>query len=557
MRAYFSLIALAGLTLAGLPFLHGQDPGSNTPNADNPSPEGVQVLASGPVHEAYANLQQTRPAPTPVVPKPPPDPIQEMPPDQKPAGDNVQWIPGYWAWDDNAQDYIWVSGFWRNIPPGQQWAPGNWIQGDDGWRWVPGFWTSAENNDRQYLPEAPPASIDSGPSVPAPNDDSTYVPGCWIWNETRYDWRPGTWIDSQENYCYIPAHYLWTPNGYLFCNGFWDHPLLDRGLLFAPVRFTQALWQNADFSYVPDYCVQPDFLLGAMFTRPGYPGYVFGDFFADNFRRLGFRPWFDHHYGRYAQDPSFAFYAHHFGQAGWARNIQSLYQARYTGAVARPPRTLVQQNQVVRNLTVNKQGNTLVHQSLNMTHFQNAAPLTRLSQVKNVHVTALSGLHTPPGVRPVAGRTVRMETVSHSVRVEAQRRAVTVHQTAIQHRTIETRRIAPAPHPSVPRPSMPHPAAPGPRPIHPALRPPPSVHEDFRPAPRPQVHPLPAAVHTAPAPHPAPAVHPPAPHPAPAAHPPAPRIYNPPKPAPAFHAPAHVPPPPRPQPHPGPAPKPR
>ncbi len=94
--------------------------------------EGIEVLARGPIHEAFAEPVDNRPKPGRVVPKQPPDPIEELPPDQKPAGDNVQWLPGYWAWDDDRNDFIWVSGIWRNLPPGRQWAPGHWIEARHG-----------------------------------------------------------------------------------------------------------------------------------------------------------------------------------------------------------------------------------------------------------------------------------------------------------------------------------------------------------------------------------------------------------------------------------------
>src|SRR6516225_6998486 len=93
--------------------------------------EGVEVLARGPVHEAFAEPAIRGPRPTPVVPKKPPEPIEELPPDQKPEGNNVQWIPGYWAWDDDRNDFLWVSGIWRDIPPGRQWVPGHWEPVDE------------------------------------------------------------------------------------------------------------------------------------------------------------------------------------------------------------------------------------------------------------------------------------------------------------------------------------------------------------------------------------------------------------------------------------------
>ena len=57
---------------------------------DEPAtPEGVEVLARGPVHEGFAVPFQTRPLPSHIVPNKPPDPINEVPPDEKPAGDHV------------------------------------------------------------------------------------------------------------------------------------------------------------------------------------------------------------------------------------------------------------------------------------------------------------------------------------------------------------------------------------------------------------------------------------------------------------------------------------
>ena len=71
--------------------------------------EDVQVLASGPIHEAFAEAVALDPEPGIVAPKASPALIEEIPPEQKPEGD-IQWIPGYWAWDDERNEYIWVSG---------------------------------------------------------------------------------------------------------------------------------------------------------------------------------------------------------------------------------------------------------------------------------------------------------------------------------------------------------------------------------------------------------------------------------------------------------------
>src|SRR5262245_23567508 len=114
--------------------LHAQGPDlpppfdRNAPVGDPPpvpgtekraKPQEPEVLGRGPLHEGFAQPSDPSPRPAPVVPKAPPDPVREVPPDQKPEGDNVVWVPGYWMWDDDRRDYLWVSGFWRVPPPGR------------------------------------------------------------------------------------------------------------------------------------------------------------------------------------------------------------------------------------------------------------------------------------------------------------------------------------------------------------------------------------------------------------------------------------------------------
>src|SRR5439155_7565867 len=158
--------ALAALAVAPAPV-----------RAQPPPPEpGVEVLTRGPVHEAYANAVSTQPMPGLIAPKPPPEPIEELPPDQKPAGDNVQWMPGYWSWDDDKQDYLWVSGFWRVPPPNRNWVPGSWRTVNGQWQWTGGFWAEAAQPEITYLPQPPAPVPDAGPSTPAPGPDYLYAP---------------------------------------------------------------------------------------------------------------------------------------------------------------------------------------------------------------------------------------------------------------------------------------------------------------------------------------------------------------------------------------------
>src|SRR5262245_39855693 len=164
-------------------------------DAPPPVPQGVEVQARGPVHEAFATLTAD-PAPTKAVSKRPPTPLEELPPEEKPEGDMI-WISGYWAWDDDRSDFLWVSGIWRAIPPGKQWVAGYWREVYEAkWHWVPGFWTTPPAEDVAqevtYLPPPPPTPDLAPPGEP-PTAESFYVPGFYVWTGRTYAWRSGYW----------------------------------------------------------------------------------------------------------------------------------------------------------------------------------------------------------------------------------------------------------------------------------------------------------------------------------------------------------------------------
>ena len=151
--------------------------------------DGVEVLTRGPVHEAFAETITFDPEPGIVAPQAPPEAIEEVPPQQRPAGKNVAWIPGYWAWDDERNDFLWLSGIWRRLcRQVRQWVPGYWGRSQQGAQWTSGYWADANVTEIQYLPE-PPATVEEGPSIAAPSPDQHWLPGCWVWQQNRYAWR--------------------------------------------------------------------------------------------------------------------------------------------------------------------------------------------------------------------------------------------------------------------------------------------------------------------------------------------------------------------------------
>lgn len=291
-----------------------QDP--PPPPMDDPprealSQDDVEVLTRGPVHEAFAEPLSNEPEPGLVVTQKPPDDISEVAPDFKPEGDDVVWIPGYWAWDDDRDNFLWVSGIWRKLPPGRRWVPGYWLEAQGGWQWVAGLWVPDQEDELVYR-QPPPESLEAGPSTPAPNDSYFWVPGCWMWYGTDYRWRPGYWHPYQENWVWVPAHWVWTPSGCLFVAGYWDYRVSTRGQLFAPVYFRRSGWGHTHY-YSPWCAVESTPLLVHFWVRPRYSHYYFGDYYGPRYASFGISPWCQYHSSRRGRwDPLLTHYNVHY-----------------------------------------------------------------------------------------------------------------------------------------------------------------------------------------------------------------------------------------------------
>jgi hypothetical protein len=302
--------------------------------------EGVQVLTRGPVHEAFAETISFDPEPGIIVSKQPPEAIEEVPPEQRPAGDNVAWIPGYLAWDDEREDFLWVSGIWRDLPPGRQWMPGYWTESESGYQWISGYWADATQTEIQYLPE-PPATAEVGPNIAAPSHDHNWLPGCWIWQQNRYAWRPGYWAPMQPDWDWVPAHYVWSPRGCVFVDGYYDYSVSRRGVLFAPVYLNSGVYSRRGYSYSPSTVIDLRWFTAHLFSRPQYHHYYFGDYYASNYSTAGYYPWFSYGSSGYGYDPFYARQRWDNRQnRDWQDRIERDFAHRRDHEDQRPPRTL-------------------------------------------------------------------------------------------------------------------------------------------------------------------------------------------------------------------------
>ncbi|MDB5313953.1 MAG: hypothetical protein JWO38_8155 [Gemmataceae bacterium] len=299
-------------------------------------PPGVEELTRGPVHEAFGRPVVYDPQPGPVAPKDPPPPVEEVPPDEGPAGNNVVWIPGYWGWDDEQRQFVWVSGFWRQLPPDRVWVPGYWSQTDQGTQWASGYWAQVGTTDAQYFPE-PPASLETGPPGDAPSADDIWVPGIWLWQANGYVWQPGFWTTGYPDWVWTPASYSWSPLGYVFISGFWDCPLWRRGLLFAPVTVTVV---QQKVTYSPRLALNTAYLPYALFVHLRSGSYYFGDYYARDYLQAGYFPWFSFHTSRFGYDPLFAHtdWVYARQHIDWEARLRQVYYARRDEPATRPAR---------------------------------------------------------------------------------------------------------------------------------------------------------------------------------------------------------------------------
>ena len=307
--------------------------------------EGIETLTHGPLHEAFAAPTNTDPVPGAIVPKQPPANIDEEPPELKAEG--ALWIPGYWEWDDEMTDFIWISGNWRVPPPGMRWVPSYWVEAEGGWQRVPGFWVSADASDLEYR-EMPPESLEEGPSGPAPADNYFWIPGTWNYYDTGFRWRTGYWSPYQSDWIWCPARWVWTPRGCIYTAGFWDRRVAVRGWPFAPIRFRTDLYLNPGFRYRPWCAVPTDNLFVHLWFRPRSSCYYFGNYYGHG---GGFIPWYRCGWGdnRRYYDPLGSWCRTHYRRQGidYTARMDQWHDHFNRNENLRPPRTWRDQRDLV------------------------------------------------------------------------------------------------------------------------------------------------------------------------------------------------------------------
>jgi hypothetical protein len=298
-------VASAGMSLA-------QD--AVTPPPTGADPEGVETLTRGPVHEAFAAPTANDPKPNAVVPKKPPADIDEVQPDYRPDG--AIWVNGYWEWDEETKDFIWISGLWRVPPPEMRWVPPYWTEVDGGWQRVSGFWISTSAGELEYR-VPPPNSLEVGPSSPAPADNYFYIPGTWTYYDTGYRWRSGYWSPYREDWVWCPARWIWTPAGCLYQSGYWDYRPLVRAQCYAPVRFTSAVYLTPGYVYRPWCVVDSSRFFVHLWIGPRANCYYFGNYYGSYATTFGFTPWCSWSYhSRSCYDPLWSWCHTHYRRQG-------------------------------------------------------------------------------------------------------------------------------------------------------------------------------------------------------------------------------------------------
>lgn len=290
----------------------------------------LQLVGNFAMHEAFAVNGQPIVSAGPIVTVAPPMPVREQPPEQPTGGTNRAWIPGYWAWHDDTQAYIWTSGMWREIPPGRKWTPGTWFTVTGGFRWSRGYWADSNlAGPAQPLLRSPPTSGQYGPDRETTSSSSFWLPGEYVWDGSQYKFKNGYWTKQQPDFVWQPSCYVQTADGFVFVSGYWDFELSIRGMPCAPVLFPETDPNAPAWDFSPTYLVStPAALPLHMFLRPNDSHYFFGDYYSQPDTAAGYLPWYSPESVAYSTSAMLSHYQWKYQQLGidFVASMQRLEQ---------------------------------------------------------------------------------------------------------------------------------------------------------------------------------------------------------------------------------------
>jgi len=170
--------------------------------------------------------------------------------------------------------------------------------------------------------------------------DNIWIPGCWIRQEGQYVWRPGFWEPGRPNWVWEPAHYVYTPRGCVYVDGYWDYGLDHRGVAFLPVYCPSSLYGRPGFQYAPDIALDLDGLSLNLFISPERHHYYFGDYYGSDYFREGFHPWYEASTRHDWYDPIFVHRQwKNRDDHQWLQHQREGYDHRRDDVALRPART--------------------------------------------------------------------------------------------------------------------------------------------------------------------------------------------------------------------------
>lgn len=257
------------------------------PQTQRVDAEPYEVLLRGPIHEAFAIRNVAKVATQSISAKPPAN-VFEVIPSAKPKGNDVQWVPGYWNYFEDAGDFVWISGFYRDVPPGRKWVEGYWLESDKGFAWISGYWGSTTASE-VILPE-PPANKQVVPSSTSPNQDTFWMPGEWTYKNNQYTWTPGFWTKFHDEWTWQPTYFIDTTEGHIRVAGYWDYQPKYRGVPYTPVVFGEV---PNNYEFVARYSIgAPIDLMLHLFAFNDARGYYFGNYYSQEASLAGYVPWY-------------------------------------------------------------------------------------------------------------------------------------------------------------------------------------------------------------------------------------------------------------------------